>query len=277
MRIRGGKYMDKRYFVIFIVFIMIIIGFSGCIGSRYTDYFNEQYIVDENTVLKVSTINGQIEINGWDEDKIEFNAVMKSTFSREDLELVEIDVDETEDEIEIEAYYTGTRRSQPSVDMNIKIPDYVIVERVTTSNGAILISDVKGDIKAETSNGQIRIDDVDGYIKAITSNGKIDIEDTTGIMDLKSSNSGIEAEIFDFKEDIEISTSNGGITLYINPSLNANLDISTSNGIITIDDDLNIVLSVSDDKQKEGQLGDGGNEIYISTSNGNIKIYKLDI
>jgi DUF4097 and DUF4098 domain-containing protein YvlB len=269
--------MDKRFFVIFIVLILTFIGFSGCIGSRYTEYFNDEYEVNENTILKVSTINGQIEILGWDEDKISFNAVMKSSVSREDLDLVEIDVNEMEDEIEIEAYYTGTRASQPSVDMNIKIPEYVIVDRVSTSNGAIQISDVHGDIIAQTSNGGIFIDNVEGYVQATTSNGKIEIEDTKGVMDLKSSNLGIDAEIFDFQDDIEISTSNGGITLYINPLLNADLDISTSNGYITIDDDLNITMLVSEEKQKEGQLGDGGNEIYIHTSNGNIKIQKLNI
>ena len=60
--------MYKRYFVIFIILILTFIGFSGCIGSRYTEYFNDEYEVNENTILKVSTINGQIEILGWDED-----------------------------------------------------------------------------------------------------------------------------------------------------------------------------------------------------------------
>ncbi len=269
--------MDKRFFVIIVVLILTSIGFSGCFGSQSTEYFNGEYDINENTVLKVSTINGQIEIIGWDEDKISFNAVKKSNFGREELDYIEIDVNENDDEIEIEAYYTGTRQSQPSVDMNIKVPEYVIVDRISTSNGAIDISDVKGDVIASTSNGGIFIDNVDGFIQATTSNGRIKIEDTKGVIDLKSSNLGIDAEIFDFQDDIEIRTSNGGITLYINPSLNAELDISTSNGYITIDDDLGLSLSLSEEKHKVGQLGDGGNQIDIHTSNGNIKIDTLDI
>jgi len=269
--------MYKKFFVFIISIILIFIGLSGCLGNRYTDYFNGEYEVNENTLLKVSTINGQIEILGSNEDKIILNAVKKSNFGRDELDYVEIDVDELENEIIIEAYYTGDRVSQPSVDMNIKIPDYVIVDQVSTSNGVIQISNVKGDIDARTSNGGIFIDNVEGFVKATTSNGKIEVEDTTGVKDLKSSNLGIEAEIFDFMDDIEISTSNGGITLFINSALDADLDISTSNGFITIDDDLDIVMSLSEEKQKEGQLGIGGDEIYIHTSNGNIKIYKLDI
>ena len=269
--------MDKKYFVIFFSILLIIIGFSGCLGNRYTDYFNGEYDVNENTILKVSTINGQIEILGSNEDKIIFNAVKKSNYARDELDLIEIDVEELDNEIIIEAYYTGDRVSQPSVDMNLKIPKYVIVDQVTTSNGAIQISNANGDINAQTSNGHISIENVDGFVQATTSNGYIEIKNTTGVKDLKCSNLGIEAEVFNFQDDIEISTSNGGITLYINPSLDANLDISTSNGYITIDDDLNIIMSISEEKQKEGQLGEGGNEIYIHTSNGNIKIYKLDI
>ena len=62
--------MDKRFYVFLIVLILTFIGFSGCIGSKYTDYFNNEYEVNENTILNVSTINGQIEILGWNEDKI---------------------------------------------------------------------------------------------------------------------------------------------------------------------------------------------------------------
>ncbi|MEE8565468.1 MAG: hypothetical protein V3S79_03675, partial [Candidatus Thermoplasmatota archaeon] len=123
--------MDKRFFVIIVVLILTSIGFSGCFGSQSTEYFNGEYDVNENTVLKVSTMNGQIEIIGWDEDKISFNAVKKSNFGREELDYIEIDVNENDDEIEIEAYYTGTRQSQPSVDMNIKVPEYVIVDRIS--------------------------------------------------------------------------------------------------------------------------------------------------
>jgi DUF4097 and DUF4098 domain-containing protein YvlB len=269
--------MDKRFLIFLLTLILIFIGFSGCFGPTSTEYFNEEYDVDENTVIKVSTINGQIEIIGWDENKISLNAVKKSNFAREELDYVKIDVNESDDEFEVNVYYTGTRLSQPSVDLNIKVPSYVIVERALTSNGAIQISDVKGDVVASTSNGGIFIDNVDGFVLAHTSNGRIEIENTKGIMDLKSSNSGINAEIFDFKEDIEVSTSNGGITLYINPNLNADLDITTSNGYIMIDDNLDFSYSLNEDKHKQAELGDGGDQIIIQTSNGNIKIYELDI
>jgi DUF4097 and DUF4098 domain-containing protein YvlB len=269
--------MDQRLVILISVVILLTISFCGCLNSRSTDYFNEDYYVEENTILSVSTVNGQIEIIGWDEDYISFNAVKKSNFGRDELDLVKIDVNQDEGEIDIEAYYIGDRASQPSVDMNIKIPSFVFVDMVSSSNGAIDIFNVKGDLKASTSNGGIFINGVEGYVTASTSNGRIEIEDTDGVYDLTSSNLGINAEVYYFLEDIEISTSNGAIELYINPSLNANLDIRTSNGFITVDDDLDLIISLSEDKHKTGQLGFGGNNIDIHTSNGNIRIYKLDV
>jgi len=258
---------------------LLVLTFSfitGCFGPQTTDYFNGKYNVDENTILKVTTINGQIEINFWNEEKISLNAIKKSRFGQDELDKTLINVIESESLIEIEAEYVGTRLTTPSVDMNIKVPKNVTIEDVKTSNGAIQISGVKGNITATTSNGAIDIEDVDGYITATTSNGRIDVKKTTGIMDLESSNGGIYAEIYDFKEDISISTSNGRIEVYINPLLNADIEMTTSNGQVSLSG-ISLNVSYSEDKHIVGNLGEGGNKIDIQTSNGDIYLRKLEI
>ena len=272
----GGKSMEKHYLVIGIVLVFLVGGLSGCITPQTTEYFNEEYDANENTIITVSTINGQIEISVWDGDNVSLNAVKKSSFGKEELDNIEINVIENENQIEIEAKYIGQRSTTPSVDMNIKVPRNVTVDSAITSNGAIQISGIKGDVITTTSNGAILIDDVDGYVTATTSNGRIEIRGTTGVKDLRSSNLGIEAEVFNFKENISISTSNGGITVYINSSLNADIDMTTSNGQISING-VTLDLTISEEKHKAGKLGDGGNALDIQTSNGNINLRKLEI
>jgi hypothetical protein len=232
--------MKKQYIFVGIVIVVICSGLSGCLEPRATEYFNEEYEANENTVLKVSTLNGQIEINPWDGDTITINAIKKSVFGQEELDNVEINIIESENQFEIE------------------------------------VSGTKGDIIATSSNGAIVIENVDGYVSATTSNGRIEIKGTTGIKDLKSSNLGINVEVYDFKENVSISTSNGGITIYINPSLNADIDMTTSNGQISISD-ISLNLTISEEKHKFGKLGEGGNKLNILTSNGNINLYKLDM
>ena len=268
--------MKKQYMIVGIVVVFLAGGLSGCFGPQTTDYFNGEYEANENTILKVTTLNGQIEINAWNGDTVSFNAVKKSSFGQEELDKVEINVIESENQIEIEAKYIGQRTTTPSVDMNIKVPRNVTVDSAKTSNGAVQISGTKGDVKATSSNGAIIIENVDGYVSATTSNGRIEIKGTTGIKDLKSSNLGIYAEVYDFQENISISTSNGNIAVYLNPSLNADIEIKTSNGQISISG-LSLDLTISEEKQKVGKLGEGGNKLDVHTSNGNINIYKLDV
>lgn len=268
--------MKNQLLITGIMLVFLVVGLSGCIGPDATEYFNKEYEANENTVLKATTLNGQIEVTAWDGDTVSFNAVKKSSFGQEELDNIEINVMESENQIEIEAKYIGQRTTTPSIDMNIKVPRNVTVTSVTTSNGAIQISGTKGNITAHSSNGDIIIEDVDGYVKAITSNGRIEIQDTTGIDDLETSNGRINAEIFDFKDDVDITSSNGKISVYINPSLNVDIEMKTSNGQISVSG-ISLNLTRSEEKHMEGKLGEGGNKIFIQTSNGDIALYKLGI
>lgn len=266
----------KKYVLVFVGIIFLISTiFSGCLGNITTDYFSGEYEADEGTVLNVLTINGQIEIYAYDGDTVSLNGVKKSTFGQDELDNVEINVVESKDEIRIEAVYTGVRKTVPSVDMNIKVPEGVLVEDVTTSNGAVQIYDVSGNVSASSSNGNVIVENVDGYVEASSSNGDVEVKNCKSIGDLSTSNGRIFAEIFDFEEDIDIKTSNGRITVYINPSLNADIEMETSNGDIDISG-LTLNLSQTSDKYMKGKLGIGGNEIDIETSNGNIFLYKLE-
>jgi len=251
-----------------------IIAFSGCTNPVSTDYFSEDISPTEQSILQVKTINGNLELSSWTEDNITIDGVKKSRFGQEDLDKIELVINDVDNLIQIEAKYTGTRLSTPIVDMNIKIPSFVTVEEVTTSNGAIQISELKGNITATSSNGAIIIDDVDGFVSALTSNGKIEVTDTKGIIDLMSSNGEVTAEISHIINDISITTSNGRINLYINQSLDADVDFQTSNGNINTNG-LTLNLTSSSSKHMAGKLGNGGLLIYVHTSNGNININKL--
>ncbi|UCD12884.1 MAG: DUF4097 family beta strand repeat protein [Thermoplasmatales archaeon] len=267
--------MKKQLLIIGVTLVFLIAGLSGCLGT-VTKNFNGEYEANENTILKIKNINGEIKINSWDGINVTLNAVIRSYVGNDELENINIEVVESNNVIDIETKYLGTGSVQASTDMTIKIPTYVNVDSVITSNGEVQISDIKGNITAHSSNGAMKIADVDGYVKVSSSNGNLEVKGTTGVDDLTTSNGEIYAEIFDFQKNITISTSNGGIKLYINPSLNANIEMTTSNGQISIRG-ISLNLTLSEEKHKIGKLGDGGNTLNIHTSNGNINLYKLEI
>ena len=267
--------MKKQILVYPIISVLLMGLLSGCVGPQISEFFNEEYNANENTVIRVTTINGQLEISSWDGDTVKVDAVKKTRIGQEELDLTKITVDEFNEILEITVEYTGTRVITPSVDINIKIPSNVTVETATTSNGQVIINGVKGDIQAQSSNGGIFIEDVDGFVSASTSNGQISIKSTTGVGDISTSNGRISVEIFDFQEDIVIDSSNGDIQVYLKPYLNADLKMSTSNGEVSVSG-LSLNLTTSEDKYKKGTIGLGGDLIEIETSNGDIELYQLD-
>ena len=267
--------MKKQLLIIAIFLLLLAVGLSGCLGPASKN-FNNEYEANENTILNVSNINGQIKITSWNDDKVSLDAKISSWRGKNELDNLDIQVDESNNEINIETKYLGQGSVDVTTDMTIKVPNFVTVYTITTSNGEVQISDTKGNITAHSSNGAIKIEDVDGYIKASTSNGRIEIKGTTGISNLHSSNADVYAEVFDFQDNITISTSNGGISVYINPSLDANISMTTSNGKVYISG-LSLDLTISEEKRKSGTLGEGGNSIIITTSNGNINLYQLNV
>ncbi len=266
--------MREKILLIGIITIIFIASLSGCVGPQETEYFNGSYVVDYQTILTVANINGQVEITGWDEDDVTINAVKKSTFGKEELDKIQINVTKNGNYLNIKTKYTGLSTIQANVDMNIKVPRNIHIESVTSSNGQIVIQQTMGNISAVSSNGGIFIDTVEGYVSAQTSNGQIQVKRTTGIGNLRTSNGPIIAEVDDYLQDIAIETSNGAVTISLNPSLNASIEMTTSNSQITIEG-ISLDIELSETTHVIGSLGTNGHEIDIRTSNGKIQLLKL--
>jgi hypothetical protein len=275
----GGKYLKNKLLVFTLIIILTIVGFCGCIfntespGPEVREYFDAEYAADDNTVLSVTNVNGFIRISSWESDNLSLNATKRSKYGNDDLDNAKIIVSETDNKITIEVQHTQPIGSR-AVDLVIKIPYNVTVESATSTNGAIYLSDTKGDTVLSNTNGLIDVEDVDGYIKASTTNGGIEIKGTIGIDDLTTTNGGISAEIFDVKDDVSIQSTNGGITIYIKSTINASIEIATVNGGISVDDSF-ISVTETSSKSLKGTIGTGGDTINIQTTNGGINVYKL--
>jgi hypothetical protein len=256
---------------------------SGCIsGKKIYEYSEAEYEADENTILEVKNINGLVEISGWEEDTI-FIRIEKSTnkiFGEDEFKKVDIEVNEIGNKLIIETKYTdNVARVRIPVCLDIKVPMYVNVESVQTLNGAIYLSNIKGDVQIDLKNGEIDVCGIDGYINAYTANGAITIKDTTGVKNVNTLNGAVYVEIHNFKEDIEITTVNGVMDIFINPELNANLEIEakTIGGGISLNDIEPLLdIIIHEERYIEAILGEGGYKIYMSITAGFIELYKIE-
>jgi DUF4097 and DUF4098 domain-containing protein YvlB len=272
----------KKELIVFSFVILIVIALSGCVdlgvetpGPEVSGFIFSEYDASDNTILSVSTVNGEISITSWSGENISLNATKRSKYGEDDLDKAEIVVSEIGNEIIIEIKHVQPIRSR-AVDLDIKIPYNVTVKSASSTNGPIEVTNVKGNIVLTNTNGPIDVEDVDGYVKATTSNGGIDITGTTGVDDLISTNGGISAEIFDIENNVDIQTTNGGVDLYINPTLNSSIQISTTNGGITVVGDF-INVTESSFNSFKGTIGSGEYTINVITVNGGIKISELEI
>ena len=141
--------MKFQSLLLLVTMILVIIGLSGCfdqktLGPEVKEYFDAQYLANDDTILKVITVNGGIKISIWDGENITLNATKRSRAGYEDLQNAEIQVTEKVNEITIEIQHTQPINTR-AVDLDIKIPLNVTIESATTTNGPIQISGTIGD------------------------------------------------------------------------------------------------------------------------------------
>jgi hypothetical protein len=257
--------MGKEHYILLAIAVLLFFtAFAGCLSEELGDNivneeYSGEYNTNQNTTLKVTNINGNVDIITYEGNTVKLEVEERvSEKEKEQLKETNVTVTEENNEIVIKTVRDDPDDNQVTVIMDIKVPKYLIVESVATSNGDVTVKDVNG------------------YPSVSSSNGNVVVEGTNGISQVETSNGKVTAEIHGFTEDISISSSNGNVMVSILPSLNATISMQTSNGDVSITaltlDDL-----VDSGKQASGKLNGGGHSISISTSNGNVDLKKLEI
>ena len=279
------------------------------LGMKKEEY-RETFSAEPGTVLKVYNKTGSVDVSSWDRDYVEVEAIKKS-ISDKLVPLNEARIEVTPgNEFVVRTHYDTFRSRGVSVDYRITVPKGVLVTHLETATGKINVADVSGDVDAKASTGAIQIHKVNGFIKAVTSTGSINVDNVSGDVDAKASTGAIKiqrvdgfvravastgsiditgvggiyeartstgkisAEVQAIRDSLEIRSSMGGITVFLSPSIAAQLEVNTSNGSITYED-LPLTVSQSSKTRLIGRLGEGGGKIDIKTSTGSIHLKKL--
>jgi hypothetical protein len=279
--------------------------------ERYHEDFHFNYPLKAGGRLSVDGFNGSVEVSVWDQETVDISGT-KYARSPEETRDLKIEVDHSADSVSVRAIRPSLRRGNYGARFAIKVPRGVVLERVTTSNGAIRASDgagparlktsnghvevrrLKGSLNAETSNGPVELDDIDGAVDVRTSNGHVRAEGIRGALDATTSNSSIHAVLEKVDGAVRVQSSNGGIDLSLPPNtqsavrahtsnsgitlhlpgeVNARLSAGTSNASISTDFEMRMRGEISK-HHIEGSIGNGGPLIDLSTSNGQIRIMK---
>lgn len=270
--------MNRKITSLTLIFICILVGLTGCFGPRVMTSETETryYTPLANQVIDIINSYGVITIQPTNSSNIIVQAEKITYGGSDDLKNINFTISVQNNHIQIKTVMTGYSTYQRAIAYTISVPHNVMVGEVSTSNGYINISDVKGDVDALSTNGQIIMKNVDGYVTTATSNGRIKITGTSGIKNVQTSNSQIEVEVYDLEDTTNIITSNSQITVLLLPTLNVTIDAQTSNSQIHIQE---VILNISTLEQTHfvGKLGTGEKHLTLRTSNSDIIIGSLKI
>jgi DUF4097 and DUF4098 domain-containing protein YvlB len=144
-----------------------------------------------------------------------------------------------------------------------------------TSGGSISLRSCSGRADIMTSGGSITLGKVTGDVIAHTSGGSISVDEVMGSIDASTSGGSIQAHITRQPEDdCRLVTSGGSVSVYIDPAMNFDLDAQTSAGRVTSDFPIKVRGRISKSSLR-AEINDGGPELFLRTSGGNIYLYKL--
>ncbi|MGA3026827.1 MAG: DUF4097 family beta strand repeat-containing protein [Bryobacteraceae bacterium] len=289
-----------------------VVGDWGDTG-RFREDFHYSWPLDAGARVSVESQNGSVEISAWDKNTIDI-AGTKYASDEGLLRDVRIDIDHAPDAVRIRTIAPDFFHGGSGASYTIHVPKRALLDlihtsngslrvdavegnvRMRTSNGGVHLSDVKGEADVETSNGGIDIDNQDGSVRLRTSNGHIKADVHGGRFEAETSNGSVEARLTDLSAswpvrvetnnghidlavdgkvpDMRVTTSNSAIELRLPASAGARLIASTSHGEITSDFDLTTRGGTFSKDHLEGDIGGGGRNVEMHTSNASIRIRK---
>jgi hypothetical protein len=239
------------------------------------DESRETYPLQPGSRVEITNVNGDLEFSSWDRDEalVEITRVVKARGSdraSRALEDLRIEVRHSPSSLEI----TTRQPSGVSSVLTWLFEGQVqqrVEYRVTLPRGARL--------EATTINGDVRVDTVTGGLEAETTNGRIELLGAAGAASASTTNGSISAEFVELGSgrDVELSTTNGGIVVYVPVAAGMDLSASTVNGVV--DTDFAVLSSGSSARRRNslrGAINGGGGQLTLETVNGSIELRALD-
>ena len=226
-----------------------MIGVDVPSGSR-TEQRTEK--LAQGSKLWVKNRNGGIRVTGWDKDEVALTAQIRDNEKRR----VELVLQRKGSDLDIEAVFQQPSWSfgiyiSPRCEMTLQVPRRILGHFRTTNgtvavehlegyarceatNGAILVTDVRGEVYVDTTNGPIEARHLAARIKGSTTNGRIVLEEVTGGIRLETTNGSIRARNLDgWGEGIHLESTNGGIEVELGKAT-GDLIAENSNGSVEI-------------------------------------------
>jgi DUF4097 and DUF4098 domain-containing protein YvlB len=252
--------------------------------------------------VRLATFDGSIRIQSWDNPDV-LVEIEKRGPTRESIDALEITASQDGNTIELEVKtprresFTGIGfHRSASASLVVSVPRRADV-RARSGDGSIQIDRVNGRIELHTGDGSIRAGRVGGELKLHTGDGSVTVEEADGRLDIDTGDGSVtvggrltavrlhtgDGSIVyraqagtSMTEDWDITTGDGGVSLYLPAEFDAELDAHTGDG--TIRNDLSLEGNGAGEVSRRtlrGRIGAGGRQLRIRTGDGSIRLRGL--
>jgi DUF4097 and DUF4098 domain-containing protein YvlB len=263
-------------------------------SSRYVSRDEKRFSVTGRPQVTLSTFDGSIEVRAWDRSEV-LVQVEKYALTDEAAADIEVRAEQSGDHVTVDVrnrlanrhFTLGLNRSARLVafvpgalDLQATSGDGSIdVERLNgaielrSGDGSIQGRDLDGDLRAQTGDGSVRLDDVNGSLDIGTGDGSIVARGRLTSVRARSGDGSITVQAEPgsaARDDWNIFTGDGSVTLQLPDDFSAELDARTGDGNISIRDGALSEVTESRKRSVKGRLGSGGGSLRVRSGDGTI-------
>ena len=281
--------MEKRHFTrvspgCFLCLLILLAGCSINIGScamraKYQRTVQLSAPLSPGSSFAAQTHNGSITITGADVADCNLTATIIARAATEEdakklAEKIKVTLVASDNKLSTKIEKpTRLINKSVSINLDVAVPNQTDV-KLTTHNGAIIITDITSRLNATTHNGKVTAEQISGTIELRTHNGSVICREISGDTQLKTHNGNVKlyySEAAPSVCDISLITHNGGIDLTAPSNFSGEVDASTHNGSIRTDLPITVVGKVSK-RKLTGKIGAGQGKLHLETHNGSIRL-----
>lgn len=243
---------------------------AGCdivtadLRSEESAQWHKSFTLEPNGRVEIGNVNGKIRVEPSDGNTVDVAAVKKARGASPEQAKAALDRASIVDTVTPGVITVETKIARlhglsfntgnVQVEYTVKVPVGAEV-KLTTVNGGIQITGLKGRVTAETTNGGVEARGLTGQVEASTTNGGLDI-------DLASLAEG----------GVKLECTNGGINVRLPRDAKATISASVTNGGISAGDLPIDVTGANNRRRLEGRMNGGGPRVHIEGTNGGITL-----
>jgi hypothetical protein len=224
-------------------------------GNQTT--ITKTYPLAKNGAFALHNINGDITVEGWDEQQAEVT-IIKRGGSPQARDALKIMREQSADRLAFSTMPEGRAGGVEEVRYEVKLPRNLRELQIVSNNSNVELTGANAaSISIMLQRGNIGLEDVSGTVNSRTTKGNTKVVIGDAARTAPQVFNGIS----------------GNIELELSPDVNAELKAETISGDIEVDEDLGLkVEKRMIGQQAVGRIGKGGQPIVVKTVSGNIKI-----